>query len=233
MESVWLRPADWYHPAVDALAEAVLAGSDPCGAAARLGEVRGRDGVGIAESIDDLACLFRSAGVLDPPLAVIRALCEGWADAQGCAPSMGSCIDPESGLPTRDFLSTRLAETYGVAERAGSSAQVTHLLLLVDVAAAEVSPWTRMARSAAVGAALRTAFGDGHPMATLGGGLFAVLTERGGSLGADVRDVRVHVAHQASLLEVGDLLRQPPRIWVEPLPGSHERAVQLLGELSR
>jgi hypothetical protein len=78
---VWRWPADWYHPAVDALAEAVLAGSDPCGAAGRLGEVRGRGSVGIAESIDDLACLFRSIGVLQPPLAVVRALCQGWADA--------------------------------------------------------------------------------------------------------------------------------------------------------
>ena len=230
---MWLRPADWYHPAVDALVEAVLAGSDPCGAAERLGEVRGRDGVGITEAIDDLACLFRSAGVLQPPLAAVRALCAGWADAQAGPPSLGSCIDPESGLPTLDFLSTRLAETYGVAQRAGSCAQTSHLLLLVDVAAAEVSPWTRMARSAAVGAALRKAFGDGHPMATLGGGLFAVLTGRGGGLGADVRGVRAHVAHQARLLDVGDLVRQPPRIWVEPLPGSHERAVQLLAELSR
>lgn len=231
--SVWLRPADWYHPAVDALVEAVLAGSDPCGAAERLGEDRGRDGIGIAESIDDLACLFRSTNVLEPPLAVVRALCEGWAQAQAGTPANWSCIDAESGLPTRDFLGTRLAETYGVAERADSSARVTHRLLLVDVAAAEVSPWTRMARSAAVGAALREAYGEGHPMATLGGGLFAILIEGGTGLGADVRDIRAHVARQAGRLEIDDLVRQPPRVWAEPLPSTHERAVQLLAELSR
>ena len=28
VESVWLRPSDWYHPAVDALAEALLARVD-------------------------------------------------------------------------------------------------------------------------------------------------------------------------------------------------------------
>ena len=232
-QSVWLRPSDWYHPAVDALVEAVLTGADPSSPAERLGTVRGFDGVGIAETIDDLACLYRSTGIAEPPLAVVRALCEGWAEAQAGVPTSGSCVDPESGLPTRDFLGTRLAETYGVAGRAGSAPDLTHCLLLVDVAVAEVSPWTRMARSAAVGAALRDAFGVGHPMATLGGGLFAILTERGPGLGAQVRAVRAHVAHQAGLLEVDDLVRQPPRLWVEELPATHERAVRLLTELSR
>jgi len=232
-ESVWLRPSDWYHPAVDALVEAVLAGADASIAAERLGTARGFDGVGISETIDDLACLYRSTGPAEPPLAVVRALCEGWAEAQAGVPSSGSCVDPESGLPTREFLGTRLAETYGVAGREKSAAGQTHCLLLVDVAAVEVSPWTRMARSAAVGAALRDACGAGHPMATLGGGLFAILTERGPSLGAQVRAVRAHVAHQADLLQVEDLLRQPPRLWVEALPVTHERAVQLLTELSR
>jgi hypothetical protein len=232
-QSVWLRPSDWYHPAVDALVEAVLTSADASGAAARLGSDRGFDGVGIAETIDDLACLYRSTGIAEPPLAVVRALCEGWAEAQAGVPTSGSCIDPESGLPTRDFLGTRLAETYGVAGRAESSAGLTHCLLLVDVAAADVSPWTRMARSAAVGSALRDAYGLGHPMATLGGGLFAILTERGPGLGGQVRAVRAHVTHQAGLLDVQDLVRQPPRLWFEALPGTHERAVQLLTELSR
>lgn len=232
-QSVWLRPSDWYHPAVDALVEAVLTGADASSAAERLGTVRGFDGVGIAETIDDLACLYRSTGIAEPPLAVVRALCEGWVEAQAGVPACGSCVDPESGLPTRDFLGTRLAETYGVAGRAESAADHTHCLLLVDVAAAEVSPWTRMARSAAVGSALRDAYGVGHPMATLGGGLFAILAERGPGLGAQVRAVRAHVANQAGLLQVEDLVRQPPRLWVEALPGTHERAVQLLTELSR
>src|SRR5688500_2242933 len=80
VESVWLRPGDWYHPAVDALTEALSAGSSAAGAAARLGEVRGAAGVGIAETLDDLGVLYRLVG-RDPGLEVIRALCEGWAGA--------------------------------------------------------------------------------------------------------------------------------------------------------
>ena len=232
-ESVWLRPADWYHPAVDALVEAVLAGTDPCPAAERLGEVRGHDGVGITETIDDLACLYRSTGIADPPLPAVRALCEGWSTAQVGGMVLSSCLDAESGVPTREYLATRLAETYGKAERADTFAQLTHCLVLVDVASVEVSPWGRMARSAAVGAALRSAYGDGHPMATLGGGLFAVLVPRGGGFGAGIAAIRAHIAHQADLLHVDDLVRQPPRIWAEQLPRTHARAVQLIGELSR
>jgi hypothetical protein len=145
----------------------------------------------------------------------------------------GFCVEPESGLPTRDFLSTRLAETYSAADCAGSSAQVTHCLVLIDVAVADGSPWVRMARSAAVGAALGAAYVAGHPMATLRDGLFAILAERGGLLGDDVRAVRAHVAHQADLLGIEELVRRPPRIWVEQLPPTHTGAVRLLGELSR
>ena len=55
-------------------------------------------GVGISEAIDDLTCLYLSAGETEPPLAVVRALGEGWASAQGGALLTGSCLDPESGL---------------------------------------------------------------------------------------------------------------------------------------
>ena len=41
IESVWLRPGDWYHPAIDALTEALVAGMPAAAAAYRLGQVRG------------------------------------------------------------------------------------------------------------------------------------------------------------------------------------------------
>ena len=65
--TVWLRPADWYHPAVDALAVAILGGGDVAERARELGHARGADGVGIAEALDDLACLFRVTCSGEPP----------------------------------------------------------------------------------------------------------------------------------------------------------------------
>src|SRR5690606_8111162 len=169
VESVWLRPGDWYHPAVDALTEALVAGECATPAASRLGEMRGSAGVGIAETLDDVAALYRLIGG-EPPLDVVRALCEGWGAAVDAAPVRAGCIDPESGLPTLDYLAVRLGETYGAARRHAFHAFVTHGLVLVDVAVGDLHPWRRAARSAAMGRALSTALPPGHPMASLGGG---------------------------------------------------------------
>ena len=227
-ESVWLRPSDWYHPAVDALVEAVQQGAVPISVAERLGEVRATDGVGIHEAIDDLACLYRSLGNTEPPLELVRALCAGWASAQAAGVVLGSCIEPESGLPTREYLTVRLSELYGAADRAGTSPGQTHALVLLDVAAVGLSPWTRMACAAAIGAALTEEYGEGYPMASLGAGLFAILVERSDALGSHVSRVRDRISDQARIFDIDALVRQPPRTWIEGLPPTHEAAAMLL-----
>ena len=232
VESVWLRPGDWYHPAVDALTEALSHDIDPTGAARRLGSVRGAAGVGIAEALDDVAVLYHLLE-REPGMDAVRALCEGWAEAIDATPVLGSCIDAESGLPTVEYLAVRLGETYGEAHRHAHHAFSTHCLVLVDVAAADLPPWRRMARSAAMGRALSAALGTGHPMAALGGGAFAVLVERDLDLGQTVKRMRDQVNDHAHTMEVSDLLRQPPRIWIEPLPETYPRAVDLLHHLHR
>lgn len=232
VEAVWLRPGDWYHPAVDALAEALTSGTCPAAAAGRLGEARGAAGVGIAETLDDVALLYQLAG-REPSLDVVRSLCEGWAAAVEAIPVQASVIDPESGLPTLEYLAVRLGETYGAARKHAHHAFVTHCLVLVDVAAEDLPPWRRMARSAAMGRALSTALVPGHPMAALGGGAFAVLVARDWDLGETVRRMRDQVNENAASLQITELLRQPPRIWIEPLPETHQRAVDLLNHLRR
>lgn len=232
VESVWLRPGDWYHPAVDALTEALTSGGPTIAPAFRLGEVRGALGVGIAETLDDLAVLFRLLGQ-EPGLDLVRSLCEGWASATESAAVRASCVDPESGLPTVEYLSVRLAETYGLARKHAHHAFTTHCLVFIDVASAELAPWHRMARSAAMGRALQAALPQGHPMAAMGGGAFAVLVPRDDELGEVVRRLRDQVNEHAALLQITELLRQPPRVWIEPLPETHHRAVDLLDHMRR
>jgi hypothetical protein len=227
VESVWLRPSDWYHPAVDVLAEAVLHDADPCAAAEELGRARGYDGVGITESLDDLACLYRSTGVPTPPLAAIRALAEGWADGAAAGIGSGAALDAETGLPTKSYLELRLRETYEAGEAGG------HRLVVVDVAAGEVSGLLRAARSAAAGAALTAAFGGGHPMATLGGGVFVALVRPRDDLDAQLDRLRADLAARCADVEVRVAVRQPVRAWTEPLPATHDAAVRLLGRLVR
>lgn len=232
IESVWLRPGDWYHPAIDALTEALAAGMPAAAAAYRLGQVRGAAGVGVAETLDDVGVLFRLVG-RDPSLDVVRSLCEGWVSALESAPIQATCVDPESGLPTLEYLAVRLGETYGSARKHAHHAFVTHCLVIVDVATADLPPWRRMARSAAMGRALTAALAPGHPMAALGGGAFAVLVTRDFDLGETVRQMRDQVNEHAEALHITDLVRQPPRIWIEPLPETHDAAVDLLNHLRR
>ena len=75
IDSCWLRPGDWYTPAVEALVEALEARLDTAPAAFRLGQARSESGVGSTEAIDDMAVLFRSAGFDSAPIRSIRALC--------------------------------------------------------------------------------------------------------------------------------------------------------------
>ena len=90
-----------------------------------------------------------------------------------------------------------------------------------------------MARSAAMGRALTAALAPGHPMAALGGGAFAVLVTRDFDLGETVRQMRDQVNEHAEALHITDLVRQPPRIWIEPLPETHDAVVDLLNHLRR
>ncbi len=224
---------DWYTPAVDALVEAVEANLDTAPAAARLGEARANAGVGITEAIDDLAIVFRTANYEDTPIRAVRALCEGWTRGSANSQNQTGVRDPESGLGTVDYLSQRLVEVYGMAGETGAVVGDTHALVIVDVSVVDSDVWQRIARNAAVGAALRGAYGDGHPIAHLSDGLYAVLVKRGQELGAGIAALREHISERASSMRVGNLTRQPPRVWVEPLPGAHDDAVELLSTLQR
>ncbi|WP_208012434.1 hypothetical protein [Cellulomonas shaoxiangyii] len=231
--SVWRRPSDWYHPAVDALAGAVLHDGDPATPAWDLGRARGESGVGIGEAVDDLVCLYRSTGRTDPPMDAVRALNEGWADAQAELVLTGGCVDAETGLPTQQYLGVRLAEAYLEAERQDADPASLHGLAVVDVAAGHVTGFLRAARSAAAGAALRSAFGTGHPMATLGGGVFVVLTRTDDDLDARIAALRADVADRNRDVDVRLATRQPVRVWHEPLPGTHAAALHRLTQLAR
>lgn len=233
IDSVWLRPGDWYTPATEALVEALESRLDTAPAAFRLGQARSEAGVGITEAIDDMAVLFRAAGYESAPIRSIRALCAGWTEGTAASPSVPQMADAESGLGTAEYLTQRLAEVYGSATRNGTSVPQTHALVMIDVTVMDADPWQRMARNAAVGQALKGAYGDGHPMARLGDGLYAVLVERGPMLGHGIALLRDHISERAITMRVGNLVRQPPRVWIESLPETHRYAQELIESLQR
>lgn len=78
----WAQPDGWWTPAVDALILSVLRGSDlrePC---ARLGRARAEAGLGLGQTIDDLAALYRLLRSGTPPTSLIRILVDAWSRAQ-------------------------------------------------------------------------------------------------------------------------------------------------------
>lgn len=225
LATVWRRASDWDHQAADDLAYAVAIGDDPRDSAWNLGRARGEIGVGIEEALDDVGCLYRVMGPHDPPPTVVRALAGGWADAQAGAVVAGPCRDPESGLPTAQYLAVRLTEA-ALAPDSGH-------LVVVDVAAGAVEPPVRLARSAAVGAALRCTYGVGHPMAALGGGVFAVL-EHGGADELDLtpvlrREIQARVADEP----LRSATRCPVRLRRVEVPRDVDAAELLVSCLSR
>ncbi|BDZ42469.1 hypothetical protein GCM10025865_17680 [Paraoerskovia sediminicola] len=231
VESVWLRPDDWFHPAVDALTEALVEARCAQAAAERLGHGRGEAGVSIGEAIDDLACLYRTIGA-EPDLGTLRALSTGWAAGAETQPVALGTMDPRSGLPTTAYLSQRLRETYAEARRSGTLVTHTHCLVVVDVAVDHAPTVLRVAREAAMGTAMTEACGDGHPMAALGSGSYAALWSR---LEAADRVVMIRRAIERTGVRMGvtAVLRRPPRVWIEPLPASPQGAAALLDQLSR
>ncbi|GMA36030.1 MULTISPECIES: hypothetical protein [Demequina] len=233
VQSVWRRPGDWYTPAAEALAEALEARLDTAPAAYRLGQARSSAGVGITEAIDDMAVLFKAAGFASAPIRSVRALCEGWTEGATVVAAQPPVVDAESGLGTVDYLKQRLAEVYGTAQRRGERVPATHALVMVDVSVDSADPWQRMARNATIGEALRTAYGDGHPIARLGDGLYGVLIVRDESLGESLAMLRDHIVLRSASAQVGNLTRQPARLWVEPLPETHAYASQLVDSLQR
>ena len=232
LTEVWLRPGDWYHPAVDALVEALEAGRSPEMAAHRLGTARSAAGIGLDETLDDLACLYRSVG---EPLDVdaVRGAAQGWVQVRERDPAPTGVRDPATGLPTADYLGERLRETYGRAAASGDDVTTSHCLVVLDVAVDSLGAWQRMARAASVGSTLDQVFGSGHPMAALSDGVFAVLCERDPETTRLAQSVRSIVERNAEVMGVAGSIRRPVRVWVERLPISHENAVDLLRHLRR
>ena len=225
----------------------------------RLGRSRARDGVGIAETIDDLAALFAvlgwgeggragllaggeegKAGLLaggeegragllgagmggepEPPLRLIGAVAEGWAEECARQLAQDGCEDPLSGLATVPYLRTRLAEVYRQAEQDGNSPAETHRLLVVRLPR-RPDPWRRLAVPILIGRDLRTAFPGGETLSLARAGpVIALVTAR--------RDLPLRYARLRRNIQAtfGTQIR------MTPLPGRLAEALRLVDELAR
>jgi hypothetical protein len=236
----WRMPNDWDSEAVDevlgacqnralARGEAGLAAAGAtalAAACAGLGRSRARAGVGIAETIDDLAALFAVLGEgegrqWDPPLRLVGAIAEGWAEESVSQFAHVGCEDPLSGLATLSYLRTRLAEVYREAEQGGTSPAETHRLLVVGLPR-RPDPWRRLALPILVGRDLRAAFPGGETLSLAKPGPAIALVPARRDL--PLRYARLRRNIQAAF---GTQIR------MTPLPGRLTEALRLVDELAR
>jgi hypothetical protein len=159
----WLAEDDWWTTAVDAVARAACRDGSLRQACALLGRARAQAGVGISEAMTDVAALYRVLGEGTPPLDVITALAEGWADAGLARLSGATCEDPLTGLVSFAYLRTRLREVYRDAEQQGTCPPATHRLVVVELPR-RPDPWRRISLVILVGHDLRAAFPGGDTL---------------------------------------------------------------------
>lgn len=239
LASGWLASDDWHTKAVDAVTKAITSDAerDVVLACGRLGRSRAEAGIGIAETIEDLAALFAAHDGTVPPLRHLTAACVGWAEEGLARHAQGRCEDPLTGLTTVPYLRTRLAEIYRDAAQAGTSPARTHRLVVVQMSRQagqhdqhdHPDPWRRIAQAIMLGHDLRAAFPGGatlcgNPQLAAGDGPAIALVRARDDLPARYaklrRTVRVRLTSGA-------------QIRMAPLPARLTEALRLVDELAR
>lgn len=228
----WLAVDDWHTDAVEAVAGAILlagrapsAGAELTRACGRLGRSRAEAGIGIAETIEDLAALFAVLGGGGPPLILVTSVAAGWAEEGLARHSQGGCEDPLTGLATVPYLRTRLTEVYREAGQDGTSPAATHRLVVIRLSP-RPDAMDRVARAISLGHDLRAAFpgGDtlcGESLSAFASGPAIALVRARGDLPARYANLRRTVR-----LSRGAQLR------MTPLPALLTEALRLVDELA-
>jgi hypothetical protein len=224
MASGWHAADDWHNRAVDAVAEAMLPGApavDLARACGALGRARARAGVGVTETIEDLAALYAVLGRGTPPLTLVSSIAEGWAEEGLTRHARGCCEDPLTGLTTIAYLRTRIAEVYRAAEQLGLNPASTHRLVAV-CPARRPDPWRRLASDILLGHDLRAAFPGGDTLAQspVSGAGIALIGAR--------TDITARYTKLRRTVELG----YGARTRMSPLPASLTEALRLVDELA-
>jgi hypothetical protein len=201
----WPEPSDWYHPAVDAVCEQLMEGSDPAAALARLGAVRAAYGATVTECLLDLTALWEAHASAPPTTEVLAAALTGWGEQNAAPLAADVWQDPMTGLATTGFLRGRLDELC----RAGTS---WRYVFVVVEAPRQVAPLVRARRAASLAACLREAFHQGETLTTLGRTRVAALVRR------DQVDEGVARLRQAMSLRERILVPEEVHVWLAEVP---------------
>jgi GGDEF domain-containing protein len=243
----WTAAAEWPDPAVDVVCDVVTARHEDREARdraveralARWAGARAGAGVGLAETLTDLAALntavsgasgpdriadVRGGGRGPDGVRLLRAVSLAWTDVACGDLAETAAVDPLSGLASVRYLRTRLAEVYRAARAHGRDAGADRALVVL---ALDVRDWRRVAPLTIAGEAAGVVFDAGESIAVVGRGTVVVLAPREGlteRAGVLQRLVERRLAAAEGLVGT-------PSVRVEPLPPTHDEACALLGRL--
>ncbi|MHC1559473.1 GGDEF domain-containing protein [Actinomycetospora sp. C-140] len=248
----WAAVAEWPDPAVDAVCTVVTARHDGHGARERAVEsalarwagARAGAGVGLAETLTDLAALNTAvsgatatdgAQATDTASAspvgrgpdgvrLLRAVSLAWTDVACGDLNETAAVDPLSGLASVRYLRTRLAEIYRAARAHGRTAGDGHALVVL---ALEVGDWRRVAPLSIAGEAAGVVFDAGESIAVVGRGTVVVLAPREGL----VERAAVLRRLLARRLAAAEGVAGAPSARIVRLPATHDEACALLERL--
>ena len=241
--------ADWPDPTVDlvcAVATAQHASRSERdrtieGALARWAGARAAAGVGLAETLTDLAALSTAvSGTVEDPsvqdarawgsgrgpdgVRLLRTVSVAWTDVACGDIAETAALDPLSGLASARYLRTRLTEVYRAARARGVAAGEDHALVVLGLAVAD---WRRVAPLSITGEAAGIVFDAGESIAVVGRGTVVVLAPRVGL----VERTRVLRRLLTRRLAAAEGLLGPPSVRIVRLPATHEGACALLERL--
>ncbi|MDQ7906219.1 hypothetical protein RB614_17035 [Phytohabitans sp. ZYX-F-186] len=129
----WVRPEDWWHPSVEALARAIARRQDVRPAGTRLGHARARAGWELRRTVDDIFALYRRMPLAGPPSRLVRAVVEAWAEAVLAPTDVTLCGDPRRGSVTAGYLASLLGGVYQLGGEDGPPLSDEFIVLVVDV----------------------------------------------------------------------------------------------------
>jgi hypothetical protein len=216
LSSSWSQSEQWWTPAVDAVADAIVGTTgNPRAACETLGRQRAAAGVFLDEARADVLVAARIAGLGSASTAqLIDGLTIGWVDRTLDSYFTSACIDPITELASLPYLMTRLSEIYAGARARDADVADEHAFVVVQVVPSEGVLESEM-HMVVVQNALRCAFNSGETLARVGPFCAVAVVSRSepdlsSSLGALRTELETARAEQ----------RLPPtRMWLERLPG--------------
>ncbi|NYH79370.1 hypothetical protein FHR84_002704 [Actinopolyspora biskrensis] len=191
----WPFPSDWSCSGVDRVCDAALREEELPEAVAELGEQRAAAGIGLDETLRDLAALHAvlagecTGGALVTgdcsrmPGELLRRTAVAWADVVAGRSASREVVDALTGLTTQAYLRMRLHEVYRETSReehddGGGARDGAHYeLLAVTLPLSErTGRWARMMGVVLAAEVLRSVFDSGETLSLLRESTPVVLT---------------------------------------------------------